>query len=105
VKQESRVGVSDQRRTEGRKRPYEVLRSLAKIYTVLAPLVLIIMVLMGLGNLAGSAPLPAKISASVGLLIMGGVYYLLMQSVAQAIYLLFDISGDVSRLAAQADKG
>ena len=104
-RQESTAKGNDRRSTAGRQRPYQALRSLAKLYTVLAPLVLIIMVLVSLAAMTREVPLAQRVSASVGLFIMGGFYYLLMQSMAQAIYLLFDISGDVNRLTELADKG
>ncbi len=103
-KQGSQPGGGDRRREAGRERPYKALRSLAKLYTILAPLVLIGMAFVSLGNFARQAPVAEKVGSSVQLLINGGFYYLLMQSLAQAIYLLFDISGDIRKLNESSDQ-
>jgi len=82
------------RRGGGRERPYRALRFLAKLYIILAPVVLALMLLVSLAGLAREAPLTEKVGSSLGLIVLGGMYYLLMKSVGQAIYILFDIAGN-----------
>jgi ABC-type molybdate transport system permease subunit len=88
----------NRRRPDGRQLPYRALRTLAKLYIVLAPLVLGTMLLIGVVMLAGEAPLGAKLGTFVGMSLVGTLYYLIMKSVAQAIYLMFDVSSDTSLL-------
>ena len=82
----------NRRRSDGRQLPYRTLRTLAKLYLVLAPLVLGTMLLVGIVMLMGEAPLGAKLGTFVGMCLIGILYYLIMKSVAQAIYLMFDVS-------------
>jgi len=90
----SRATGANKRRPGGRERPYRALRFLAKLYIILAPVVLVLMLLVSLGGLAREAPLTEKLGSSLGLMVLGGMYYLLMKSVGQAIYILFDIAGN-----------
>ena len=84
----------EKRRRGGRERPYRALRFLAKLYIVLAPVVLVLMLLVSLAGLVREAPFTEKVGSSLGLIVLGGMYYLLMKSVGQAIYILFDIAGN-----------
>ena len=88
----------NRRRSDGRERPYRALRAVAKLYTVLAPLVLASMILIGIVALANEAPLGAKIGSGIGVCLVGVVYYLIMKSMAQAIYLMFDMASNVSEI-------
>lgn len=85
---------AERRRRAGRERPYRALRFLAKLYIFLAPVVLALMLLVSLAGLVREAPLTEKVGSSLGLIVLGGMYYLLMKSVGQAIYILFDIAGN-----------
>ncbi len=88
----------NRRRSDGRERPYRALRALARLYTILAPLVLGSMILIGIVALANEAPLAARVGSGIGVCLVGAVYYLIMKSMAQAIYLMFDVAGNVSRV-------
>lgn len=94
---------AEQRTPGGRERPYRALRILARLYSILAPLVLGLMLLIGLVGLARQATLAENLGSSMGLFVLGGMYYLLMKSVAQAIYILFDIAGNARRLREVVD--
>lgn len=87
----------EKRRPGGRERPYRALRVLAKLYAILAPLVLIGLVLVGLASLMRSAPLADRVGSTVGVLLLAGLYYLLMKSISDAIYILFDIAANTRR--------
>jgi hypothetical protein len=87
----------EKRRPGGRERPYRALRVLAKLYALLAPLVLIGLVLVGLAGLMRTAPLAERIGSALGAVMMAGLYYLLMKSISDAIYILFDIAGNTRR--------
>lgn len=89
----------DKRRPDGRKRPYLALRVLAKVYSILAPVILVIMILVCLAGLTREAPLVEKLGSSIGILVAGSIYYLVMTAMSQAIYLLFDIARNTSRIA------
>jgi hypothetical protein len=90
--------AASQRRSDGRERPYRALRTLAKLYIVLAPLVLVSMTLIGVVALANDAPLSAKLGSGLGACLVGAVYFIIMRSIAQAIYLLFDVANNVSEI-------
>jgi hypothetical protein len=79
------------------------LRVLAKLYALLAPLVLIGLALVGLAGLARAAPLAERIGSAVGALLLAGLYYLLMKSISDAIYILFDIAGNTRRVRELAE--
>ncbi len=102
-KPESQADGIDKRRPDGRKLPYLALRTLARLYIILAPVVLVIMILAALGTWAREIPFAAKLGSSIGLLIAGGFYYLVMKAMAQAIYLLFDIARNCSHFSEAAD--
>jgi hypothetical protein len=87
----------EKRRPGGRERPYRALRVLAKLYALLAPLVLIGLVLVGLAGLMRTAPLAERIGSALGAVMMAGLYYLLMKSISDAIYILFDIASNTRR--------
>ena len=65
---------------------------------ILAPVVLALMVLVSVAGLAREAPLTEKVGSSLGLIVLGGMYFLLMKSVGQAIYILFDIAGNTRKV-------
>jgi hypothetical protein len=88
----------EKRRPGGRERPYRALRVLAKLYAILAPMVLIGLVLVGLASLMRSAPLADRVGSTVGVLLLAGLYYLLMTSISDALYVLFDIAGNTRRI-------
>jgi hypothetical protein len=90
--------AADRRTGPGRDRPYQTLRTLAKLYNALAPFVLGIMIIIGLGSFSGEAPPSSQLGSFAGMVIVGVIYFLIMKSLAQAIYLLFDISGGIARL-------
>jgi len=85
--------AAERRRRAGRERPYRALRFIAKLYIVLAPVVL-----ASVASLAREAPLTEKVGSSLGLIVLGGMYFLLMKSVGQAIYILFDIAGNTRKV-------
>lgn len=96
--------AGDRRNLGGRQRPYRALRLLAKLYSIFAPVVLIVMVLVGLVGLIRDAPVAEKVGSSAGLFLLGGLYYLLMTALADAIYILFDIARDTRQLREVAEE-
>jgi len=94
------VPSADRREGPGRDRPYQTLRTLAKLYNALAPFVLGVMIIIGLGSFSGEAPPSSQLGSFAGMVIVGVIYFLIMKSLAQAIYLLFDISSGIARLTA-----
>jgi hypothetical protein len=88
----------ERRRPGGRQRPYRALRILAKLYAILAPLVFAGLLLVGVAGLMRSVPLSEKIGSAIGILLLGGLYYLLMKAISDAIYILFDIAANVRRI-------
>jgi hypothetical protein len=90
--------AGERRNGPGRDRPYQTLRTLAKLYNALAPFVLAVMVVIGFGSFTGEAPPSSQLGSFAGMVIVGLIYFLIMKSLAQAIYLLFDISGGIARL-------
>jgi hypothetical protein len=93
----------ERRRPDGRALPYRALRTLAKLYTVAAPLVLGVMVLIGIIAFNEDAPTPVKVGMALGLGLLGLLYYLMMTAVAQAIYLMFDVARGVNQLTSAAE--
>ena len=104
-KPEGQAQGLNKRSPDGRKRPYLALRALAKVYTILAPVVLVIMILVALGSFAREAPLAEKLGSSIGFLVSGGIYYLVMKAMSQAIYLLFDIAQNTSPIGEGGQMG
>lgn len=104
-KPEGQAQGLNKRSPDGRKRPYLALRALAKVYTILAPVILVIMILVALGSFAREAPLAEKLGSSIGFLVSGGIYYLVMKAMSQAIYLLFDIAQNTSRIGGGVEMG
>jgi len=93
----------NKRRADGRQRPYTALRVLAKVYSILAPVILVIMILVCLAGLTREAPIAEKVGSSIGILVAGSIYYLVMKAISQAIYLLFDIARNTSRTAEEGE--
>jgi hypothetical protein len=88
----------ERRRSNGRQRPYQALRVVAKLYAILAPLVLIGFFVVGAAGLLRSVPLAEKIGSAIALLLLAGLYYLLMRAISDAIYILFDIAANIRRI-------
>lgn len=90
------LAVSEKRSTEGRQRPYKVLRTLAKVYTIVAPLLAAAMVYnAGLAWWANDE-MADKISMSLWFLAQGAMAFLTLKGMAQLIYLVFDIARGVN---------
>jgi len=95
----------EKRSTEGRQRPYKVLRALAKVYTIFAPLLAAVMVYN-----AGVAwwieeEMVDRIRMSLWFLAQAAMIFLLMRGAAQMIYLVFDIARGVNKLAGEGENG
>lgn len=81
---------ADRRRREREK--YMVLRFYAKTLSVLSYFSLIIVLFASLVLLFGEMSLLQRIFYSVLMLLGAGTYFVILQSTAQAIYLLFDVA-------------
>jgi len=87
---------ADKRGTEGRQRPYKVLRTLAKVYTIAAPLLAAAMVYNAGRAWWANDDMMDKISMSLWFLAQAAMAFLTLKGMAQMIYLVFDIARGVN---------
>lgn len=74
---------------------YLVLRFYAKVLSILSYAALVIGTLFAILVIPfAEEPMPVRISAAFTAVVMSGVYFVTLQSTAQAIYLLFDVARD-----------
>lgn len=92
------VVVVEKRNPEGRKRPYRVLRAMAKVYTVFAPLMAAVMFYNAVAAWFIEETLFAKAMTSLEFFVKGAVAFILLRGAAQMIYLVFDIARGVAQL-------
>ncbi len=82
-----------QERRHVEREKYVVLRFYARVLSVLGYGALVVGTLFALLVVAfAEVPLPLRISNAFLALAMGGVYFIILRSTAQAIYLLFDVA-------------
>ena len=81
----------ERRRREREK--YLVLRFYAKVLSLLSYIALVIGTLFAILVIPfAEEPMPVRISAAFTAVVMAGVYFVTLQSTAQAIFLLFDVA-------------
>ena len=95
----------EKRSTEGRQRPYKVLRALAKIYTIVAPLLAALMLYNAGVAWFIEEEMMDKVRMSLWFLVQGVMIFLVMKGMAQMIYLVFDIARGVSKLTGEGENG
>ena len=95
---EQAVVVIEKRNTEGRQRPYNVLRALARVYTIFAPLMAAILLYNAVAAWFIEETLFAKAMTSLEYGVKAVVAFIILRGAAQMIYLVFDIARGVSQL-------
>ena len=88
----------EKRSTEGRQRPYKVLRALAKVYTVFAPLLAAVMVYNAGVAWFIEEEMMDRVKMSLWFLVQAAMIFLIMKGMAQMIYLVFDIARGVNKM-------
>jgi len=96
---EQAVVVIEKRSTEGRQRPYNVLRALAKVYTIFAPLMAAVLAYNAVIIwFEEGLEVKIKVMGSLELTIKAVVAFIVLRGAAQLIYLVFDIARGISQL-------
>lgn len=95
----------EKRSAEGRQRPYKVLRALAKIYTIVAPLLAALMLYNAGVAWFIEEEMVDKIKMSLWFLVQGAMIFLVMKGMAQMIYLVFDIARGINKLTGEGENG
>ena len=95
----------EKRNTEGRQRPYKVLRTLAKVYTIVAPLLAAVMVYNAGVAWFVEEEMMDRIRMSLWFLVQAALIFLIMKGMAQMIYLVFDIARGVNKLSGEGENG
>ncbi len=96
---------AEKRSTEGRQRPYQVLRVLAKVYTIVAPLLAAAMLYNAGRAWFVEEEMMAKVGVSLWFLVQAAMIYLVMRGMAQMIYLVFDIARGVNKMSGEGENG
>jgi hypothetical protein len=92
------VVVMENRNPEGRKRPYQVLRAMAKVYTIFAPLMAAILLYNAVAAWFIEETLFAKAMTSLEFSVKAVVAFIVLRGAAQMIYLVFDIARGMAQL-------
>lgn len=92
------VVVAEKRNPEGRKRPYQVLRAMAKVYTIFAPLMAAVMFYNAVAAWFIEETLLAKAMTSLEFSVKAVVAFIVLRGAAQMIYLVFDIARGMAHL-------
>jgi len=92
------VVVLENRNAEGRKRPYQVLRAMAKVYTIFAPIMAAIMAYNAVAAWFIEEALLDKVMVSLEFFVKAVVAFIVLRGAAQMIYLVFDIARGVAQL-------
>ena len=100
---EQAVIVSEKRNPEGRKRPYKVLRALAKVYTVFAPIFAAILLYNAVAAWFIEEELAQKVIVSAEFAVKGVVAFIILRGAAQMIYLVFDIARGVNKMSGESE--
>ena len=96
------AGVN-KRSMEGRQRPYKVLRVLAKVYTIFAPLLAAVMVYNAGVAWFVEEEMMDKVRMSLWFLTQAAMIFLIMKGMAQMIYLVFDIARGVNKMSGESE--
>jgi len=96
---------AEKRSTEGRQRPYKVLRVLAKVYTIFAPLLAAVMVYNAGVAWFLEEEIMDKVRMSLWFLVQATMIFLIMKGAAQMIYLVFDIARGVNKMSGEDENG
>lgn len=99
------VVVVEKRNPAGRKRPYQVLRALAKVYTIVAPLLAAVMVFNAGRAWFVEEELMTKVGMSLMFLVQAAMIFLSMKGAAQLIYLVFDIARGINKMSGEDEGG
>jgi hypothetical protein len=102
---EQAVVVIEKRNTEGRQRPYKVLRALAKVYTLFAPIFALILFYNAVAAWFIEETLFAKAMTSVEYAVKAVVAFIILRGAAQLIYLVFDIARGVNKMSGEDEGG
>jgi hypothetical protein len=98
--------VEERRKTGLRERPYVELRTMAKVYAVMAPVgAAAILFAMGFSLYARVQTIHTMVLGGIIVLLLALVYYLIMKAASQSIYILFDIAGNASRVRELMEQG
>lgn len=98
--------VEERRRAGRRERPYIELRTMAKVYAVMAPVGgAAILFAMGFSLYARVQTIHTMVLGAVMVLLLAFVYYLIMKAASQCIYILFDIAGSARRVRELVEQG
>lgn len=97
--------VLEKRSTEGRQRPYKVLRVLAKVYNLVAPLLAALMVYNAGVAWFIEEEMMDKVRMSLWFLVQAAMIFLLMKGAGQMIYLVFDIARGVNKMSGEDENG
>ena len=95
---EQAVVVIEKRNTEGRQRPYKVLRAMARVYTLFAPIMAAIMLYNAVAAWFIEEALLDKAMVSLEFSVKAVVAFIILRGAAQMIYLVFDIARGVTQL-------
>lgn len=96
---------AEKRGMEGRQRPYKVLRTLAKVYTIVAPLLAAAMLYNAGRAWFVEEEMMAKVGMSLWFLVQAAMIFLVMKGMAQMIYLVFDIARGVNKMSGEGEGG
>jgi len=100
---EQAVVVIEKRNTEGRQRPYKVLRALARVYTVFAPLMAAVMAYNAVAAWFIEETFFVKAMTSLEFSIKAVVAFIILRGGAQLIYLVFDIARGMEQLCKEQE--
>jgi hypothetical protein len=100
---EQAVVVMEKRNPEGRQRPYNVLRALARVYTIFAPLFALILLYNSVAAWFIEETLFAKAMTSLEYAVKAVVAFIILRGAAQMIYLVFDIARGVQQLCREQE--
>jgi hypothetical protein len=100
---EQAVVVIEKRNTEGRQRPYKVLRAMARVYTIFAPLMAAVLFYNAVAAWFIEETLLAKFMTSLEFSVKAAVAFIILRGAAQMIYLVFDIARGISQLCKEQE--
>jgi hypothetical protein len=102
---EQAVIVLEKRSNEGRQRPYRVLRALARVYTIFAPILAAVLAYNAVAAWFIEETLTTKALVSLEFAVKAVVAFIVLRGVAQMIYLVFDIARGVNKLTGDDGMG
>ncbi len=102
---EQAVIVIEKRNTEGRQRPYKVLRALARVYTIFAPIFAVLLFSNAVKAWFIEETLMDKTLVSLEFTVKAVVAFIVLRGAAQLIYLVFDIARGVNKMSGEGEGG